>query len=590
MKKVLLSISFLFIAISFLQSQNCNCDYIIAPNATNVDNTKLKLQPGDTVCIQASTRRSLRLANFHGTQENPIVFINNGGEVIIQGDDLRWGISIDNSSFIHLTGTGLPDTKYGIRILKTMAGGTMGIGIGGKSTNFEIDHFEIANTGFAGIMAKTDPVCDLSVNRGNFTQYQTIVHDNYIHNTGGEGLYIGHSFYGGYNKTCDGQTVTLYPSTLSGVRIYNNVIDSTGWDGMQVGSATEDCEIYNNKITNYAISKVSQQNTGIQLGGGTTGKCYNNVIQDGNGNGIAVFGIGNIDIYNNLIVKPGKDYVVEDISRPAHGIFVDNGSTIAGTYFNIFNNTIISPKTDGIRFQNNISIDNKLYNNIIVNPGSLLFYLKIPAKSPWINLNKANIVMTKSNNLFEVNIDSIHFVDPTNYNYKLLGNSPAIDNGFDVSTLGVNYDLDYNLRPQGNAYDIGAYEYVSDSLSLQNTSSRQLVNKNIPNIDNLNSTGNLTKNNINNKIHSQFITELNSPTDFDIYPNPSNGQFRFKRNNSSIVNISIYDVMGNIVYRENNIKDFDKQIDISSKLERGKYFVTTNNANNKTTKSIIINQ
>jgi len=589
MKKVLISICSLFFTISFLNSQNCNCDYVIAPNVTNVDNAKLNLQPGDTVCIQASTRRSLRLANFHGTQVHPIVFINSGGEVIIQGADLRWGISIVNSSFIHLTGTGLPETKYGIRILKTKEGGTMGIGLGGKSTNFEIDHFEIANVGFAGIMAKTDPVCDLSANRGNFIQYQTIIHDNYIHNTGGEGLYIGHSFYNGYNKTCDGQTVTLYPSTLSGVRIYNNLIDSAGWDGMQVGSATEDCEIYNNKITNYAISRVSQQNTGIQLGGGTTGKCYNNIIQDGNGNGIAVFGNGNIDIYNNLIVKPGKDYWVEDKSRPAHGVFIDNGSTIPGTYFNVFNNTIVSPKTDGIRFQNNISVNNNFYNNIIVNPGSLLDYLRIPAKNPWINLNKANIVLTKSNNLYEVNIDSIHFVDPTNYNYRILGNSPAIDNGFDVNSLGLNYDLDYNLRPQGNAYDIGAYEYVSDSISMQNTGSMQFANKFTPNIDNLNSAATVNKNKNNINRNSQSVNNFLAPTDFDIYPNPSNGQFRFKRNNSSVVNISIYDIMGNIVYRENNIIDVEKEIDISAKLERGKYFITTNNANNKTTKSIIIN-
>lgn len=590
MKKVLLPFSLLFFAVILINAQNFK--HIIAPSVTYLDNVKLnvKIQPGDTICIQSSTRRSLNFVNVHGTQEKPVIVINYGGEVIIQGVDLRWGIAFNNCSFMHFTGTGSPEIKYGFRILKTMEGGTSGISGNGKSTNIEIDHFEIANVGFAGIFFKSDPVCDLSANRGNFIQYQTIIHDNYIHNTGGEGLYIGHSFYDGYNKTCDGQTVTLYPSTLSGVRIYNNVIDSTGWDGMQVGSATEDCEIYNNRVTNYAIDKISMQNVGIQMGAGTTGKCYNNVIQDGNGNGIAIFGNGNIDIYNNLIVNPGKDYWVEDKSRPAHGIFIDNGSTIPGTYFNVFNNTIVSPKTDGIRFQNNISVNNNFYNNIIVNPGSLLDYLRIPAKNPWINLNKANIVLTKSNNLYEVNIDSVHFADYANYNYKLLSTSPAVNAGFDVSSLGINYDLDYNLRPQGNAYDIGAYEYVSDSLSLQNTNSLQLVNKNIPNIENLISGANLIKNNINNKINLQIVNALNLTTDFDIYPNPSNGQFRFKRNNASIINISIYDLMGNIVYRENNIKDFDKEIDISNKLNNGKYFITTNNGSNRTTKTIIINR
>ena len=62
--------------------------------------------------------------------------------------------------------------------------------MGDLSTNFEVDHIEIANTGFAGIISKTDPVCNLSKNRGNFTQYQSVFHDNYIHNTSGEGMYM----------------------------------------------------------------------------------------------------------------------------------------------------------------------------------------------------------------------------------------------------------------------------------------------------------------------------------------------------------------------------------------------------------------
>ena len=586
MKKVFSIFFSLFITICFINSQNCNCDYVIAPNVSNVDNVKLKIQPGDTVCIQASTRRTLRLANFNGTPEKPIVFMNYGGEVIIQGEDLQYGIGIVNSSFIQLTGTGFSGTKYGIRILKTMEGGSMGIGVGDRSTNFEIDHIEIANVGFAGIMAKTDPKCDLSVNRGNFTQFQTIIHDNYIHNTGGEGLYIGHSFYSGRNATCNGEPVVLFPSVLKGVRIYNNLIDSAKWDGIQIGSADEDCEIYNNKVLNYGIDKISGQNSGIQMGGGTTGKCYNNVIQDGNGNGIAVFGNGNIDIYNNLIVNPGKDYVVEDISRPAHGIFVDNGSTLEGSYFNIFNNSILNPKTDGIRFQNNISVNNNIYNNIIVNPGSLLFYVKIPSKSPWINMNLPNVVLNKSNNLFEVNIDSVHFVDHTNYNFRLLHNSPAIDNGFDVSGFGVEYDHDYNLRPQGNGYDIGAYEYISDSISMQNATLMELAEKNVPNIENLNSTANLKE---NDKISLQSKNEIIPSTDFEIYPNPSYGQFKLIRKYSSNVNIIICDVMGNIVYRENNNNDLGKEIDISRKLDEVKYFITLTDANSKTTKSILIN-
>jgi predicted outer membrane repeat protein len=48
------------------------------------------------------------------------------------------------------------------------------------------------------------------------------------------------------------------------------------------------------------------------------------------------------------------------------------------------------------------------------------------------------------------------FVNPAGDNYHLAAGSPAIDTGANV---GVATDLDGVTRPQGNGYDIGAYEY-----------------------------------------------------------------------------------------------------------------------------------
>ncbi len=51
-----------------------------------------------------------------------------------------------------------------------------------------------------------------------------------------------------------GQTVyhcndtVVLPHILKGVKVYNNVLENTGWDAIQVSSATSDCEIYNNLI------------------------------------------------------------------------------------------------------------------------------------------------------------------------------------------------------------------------------------------------------------------------------------------------------------------------------------------------------
>jgi len=45
--------------------------------------------------------------------------------------------------------------------------------------------------------------------------------------------------------------------------------------------------------------------------------------------------------------------------------------------------------------------------------------------------------------------------------FHLQAGSPAIDKGADLSALGFSYDKDGTSRPQGTAWDIGAYEYIS---------------------------------------------------------------------------------------------------------------------------------
>ncbi|MEI6143483.1 MAG: choice-of-anchor Q domain-containing protein [Mariniphaga sp.] len=439
-------------------AQNCNCDHTITIQQTSVDGSTI--HPGDIVCLEAGTRSFLRLYNFHGTVDHPIVFINCGGEVIIRDNNTQYGISIENSSYLRLTGTGSIGVKYGVRILECTHDGAMGIAVGSRSTNFELDHIEVAHTGFAGIMAKTDPQCDLSTNGDNFTQYQTIIHDNYVHDTGGEGLYIGHSFYGGITNNCDGQDVTLIPGVLKGVRIYNNMLDNIGWDGLQVSSATEDCEIYGNKVTNYGTSGTFAQNSGIQIGGGTTGKCYNNYIANGSGNGMSIFGLGNNDIYNNIILNSGTYYYNESIGS-IYGIFVDDRATIPNSSFNFYNNTIVNSRNDGIRFMSIISLNNKFYNNIILKPGSLGYYSEYSKETSYINVGSVDGVSSlQSNNFFYKDLSTILFEDALNDNYRLTKNSPAVDAGKDLASYGINTDFDSNSRPNGKNFDLGAFEYT----------------------------------------------------------------------------------------------------------------------------------
>lgn len=439
-------------------SQRPVCDLLI-PNSTQVlfvgDETGLNAQPGDVVCIEAGERPApLNLKEFHGTEERPITFINYGGQAVIEGGETDWwAVTIGRSSHFRFTGTGDPSFKYGFKLSIRNNGGSI-FEASQKATNYEVDHLSIIEDkiGYAGMSLKTDPSCDGSTNRGGFTQYNTIVHDNYIEGTRGEGIYMGHSNYEqGMGRTCDGERVSLYPHQLEGVRVYDNIFKDIGRDAIQIGSAVADVEVYDNLIDNYGTNNDLYHTNGIQINPGTTGKYYNNyILSEGIGGkvGIHNLGRGDIQIYNNVIVDPAQ-YGMYSADRYNPDDPVYDESPV-----HIWNNTIINPAQQGIKFVNKIVKSNTIRNNVIVHPnedGATNFYVQLDPASD----------MTLSNNYFTRNILDADFVDEASGNYRLQSVSPLIDAGYDLTSEGVTFDFDNQERPSGGAFDIGAFEYTA---------------------------------------------------------------------------------------------------------------------------------
>lgn len=421
-------------------STSCNCTYTVPAATPVVDGAVLKLQPGAVICLSASINyKNIQFKNIIGSVSAPILIKNCGGTATLSATGLSFGMKFVNSKYFRVTG-GSISGSYGIKI----DNGHIGMSLEYRSTNFEIDHVEAAYSGFAGIMAKTDPSCDDATIRANFTMYNISFHDNYVHHSGGEGFYIGNSFYEGFTTPCG----TRLPHEIRNVKIYNNVVKYSGWEGIQLGCATKGAYVYHNTIENYGTKNVQNQNNGVQLGVGTGGIFNNNFINEGSGNGLIVLGLGDNVIHDNVIVNSGSN-----------GIFCDERYT-PGPGFKFLNNTIIDPKGDGIRLYTDKVPLNVIINNIIVNPGSYTTYTYPRTSSDsYIYKLSGAVKLQSSNNYFTRDISELKFINAGALNYRLSATSPVIDNGESISTYNITKDFYQQARLKGTAYDIGASEY-----------------------------------------------------------------------------------------------------------------------------------
>lgn len=416
------------------------CTYVVPAGQRVIDGKELDLQPGSVIGLSSAIPYgTLEFVNIVGTKENPIIIKNCGGTARIKATDRWHAVRTTESKYFKITG----GTSYGIYGIN-IQGGEVGLKMDGLSTNFEVDHVEISNVSFAGVMAKTDPSCDDATIRGNFTMYDVSLHDNYIHETGGEGFYVGNSFYDGMERSCGKRL----PHEIKGLKIYNNILKDTGWEGIQVGCAIEGAEIYNNTVKNFGTANVLHQNNGIQIGSGTGGLLYNNFVKDGPGNGLIILGIGDNVIYNNIIVNAGSS-----------GIFADERNT-PGEGFKFINNTILSPKLDGIRLYTEKVPMNVVVNNIISNPGTYGSYSgNRSSDDAFVYLLNSDVKVQMENNLFQHTLEETQFINPNLDNYRLKPTSPAINIGKDISSYEIAYDFYQGNRLKGTGYDIGASEY-----------------------------------------------------------------------------------------------------------------------------------
>jgi hypothetical protein len=443
-----------------------------APNdVTVVDGTGITLPTNRSfiIGIEGGTRNPIEFRNWEGTAAFPIVITNRHGTGRASISDAdpnnpsattRSGIVLVHCKYIQLRGDNDPAHRYGIEIAraggKNSGTGRRGVDVTGRSSDVSVSFLEIRDVSFAGIMVKQDPNCG-PANAWTWAPtlvYRNIsIHDNYIHDCGGEGLYVGFSFY--LDDRCPNDADGGYAHNIEGLYIYNNLVERCAWDGIQVGAAPTDTQIFNNVIVDSGLggsgTASGDTGVGVQIGAGTTGLLHSNLIINSRNNGISMFGIGNNIVYNNLIYGGSVGIFLDNRGGTAHP---PERITQSGSPYYVYNNTFVGQSGHVMWTMSEVT-DNHFKNNLALaaEPEETHNFIRYDRPNETAPLPTA----VEAGNFFRRVDTGLNFADPANYDFRLLNSSSAVDQGVSLSTY-VPSDFGGVARPQGENYDPGYAE------------------------------------------------------------------------------------------------------------------------------------
>ncbi|WP_135553612.1 Ig-like domain-containing protein [Paenibacillus cymbidii] len=197
--------------------------------------------------IPAGTYQYLKLDGLPKRAANkpPLIITNYGGQVkvtgiftysVVLGGGSNWILTGEYDSDLKTGNVNYPGHKggdyanspghYGIEVGRS---NTNGVSIGNYATNFELSYMEVADSGFAGLLIKTDKKPDATMDGVK-------IHDMYIHDTDSEGMYIGNT------GATDNQHL------FTNLEIYNNRVLRTGTEGIQLTNMGDGVKVHNNVV------------------------------------------------------------------------------------------------------------------------------------------------------------------------------------------------------------------------------------------------------------------------------------------------------------------------------------------------------
>lgn len=219
----------------------------------------------------------------------------------------------------------------------------------------------------------------------NNKHYKSIViKDNYIHNISdpnksnfSEAMYLG---------STDG--TPLDKSSIRGLVITGNILDSIGGDGIQIANGVG-VYVANNRITNYGLHKIDNQWFGLLNGGGTSGLWENNYLFNGMGTPGQILGTGDVTFKNNTFVKCAQG-LNQDIFYVRQS-FPTLRVRLIGNKADTWNRTTITQVTPGLVVENT----GNQFGGVIVTPPNPPARVDSVAKSKYDSLLVVNAGLQK---------------------------------------------------------------------------------------------------------------------------------------------------------------------------------------------------
>ncbi|MBL7715313.1 MAG: hypothetical protein JNL01_07565 [Bdellovibrionales bacterium] len=447
------------------------CDVILSPNSSgafNLDGRSIgaTFYAGKKLCIPSRAQPYLYFWMYQtgGEENRPVTVTNCGGKVEFKKNTNGPVISFEQSSYVHLTGTGSSAHEYGIFVQQTIVAPALqasghGVVVQPGSSDAEIDHVEVAGvpltwdaqgkplmSGGLGIAAETYPRCSDGKWAYNTWEMKNIkIHHNYIHEVRLEGLYLGPSHWGFVPAT--GFSIGFpncpqyYEASGRNVVVENNIIENTGNDAFQAGGVVDGLVVKNNIIRNFGLNGDESHSTGIQVGGGSKGWVERNWVSADvayRTQGIKHGGLDGTTYLNNVIA--GVRVGVALLSQSD----IVAGLPQGHAYF--YHNTFANIEAEAISVYCTRLGQVHFTNNIFAGYGTQYYTGTGPNISCIGNYTQTNYLNASQ--------AAAKFVDPANLDFHLLPNSPAANTG--QSLLGT-VDKDYDGNNRTGQYDHGAF-------------------------------------------------------------------------------------------------------------------------------------